>query len=322
MLSFEKKGVIFDPSLYQDVPLWMKGFAQAPNAVVLDDKVRVYFCTRGDPDENNMYVSRLAYVDICKTDLTNILEISLEPCLDLGNLGEFDEFGTYPVSVMKHKNEFYACYGGWTRCESVPFNVSLGMSKSANNGKTFTKFGNGPILAPHMDEPFVITSPKLRFYNNKYVLSYTYGTKWFLDENGRAEIIYKIRIAFSDDLINWKRCGKNILADRLGDDEAQACGDIFYKNNKYHMFFCYREALDFRNNPNNSYKIGYASSSDLIDWKRNDAMVESLKVSEKGWDSEMIAYPNILELDSKIYILYGGNGNGKTGFGYAEVNGF
>ena len=318
MLKFIKHGVIFDPSQRSDNPSWMIDFAQAPNAVVLNDRIRIYFCTRGKPDSSNMFVSRLAYVDVSKDNFTQILSVSKEPCLSLGGLGEFDEFGTYPVSVLQHKGMFYACYGGWTRCESVPFNISLGMSESTD-GKKFKKFGNGPVLAPYMDEPFVITSPKLRFYNNKFVLSYLAGKKWFLDANNRAEIIYKIRIAFSDDLKNWERLGKNIVTDRLGPDEAQACGDIFYKDNKYHMFFCYREPLDFRNNPKNSYKIGYAFSNNLMDWERDDEMTSSFGLGDNGWDSEMVAYPNVFEVNSKIYMLYGGNGNGKTGFGIAEI---
>ena len=318
MYEIIKHGLIFNPSERLDCPDWMVDYAQAPNAVVLDDKVRIYFCTRGRPDKNNMFISRLAFIDVLKSNLKEIVSISQQPCLDLGKLGEFDEFGTYPVSVLKHKNMFYACYGGWTRCESVPFDVSLGMSESTD-GISFNKFGNGPVLGAYMDEPFVITSPKLRYYNNKFVLSYLSGTKWFLDSNNRAEIIYKIRMAFSDDLKHWTRLGKNIISDKLGPDEAQACGDIFFKNDIYHMFFCYRQALDFRTNPNNSYKIGYAFSKDLISWQSNDDMVSSFDISIKGWDSEMVAYPNIFEVDSKIYMLYGGNGNGKTGFGLAEI---
>ena len=319
-LEFNKLGVIFDPSKYSESPNWMQGFAQAPNAIELDGFIRVYFCTRGQPDANNMYVSRLAYVDLDPSNLA-VVGISKEPCLSLGSLGEFDEFGTYPVSVLNQNGSIHAAYGGWTRCELVPFNISMGMSKSNDGGGSFVKFGTGPVLSPFLDEPYIITSPKLRFFGNRYVMTYTAGHKWIEDANGKPEIIYKLRLAFSENLKDWTRLGKDIIPDKLGVDEAQACGDIIFKNNRYHMFFCYRQALDFRDNPSNTYRIGYASSKNLTDWTRDDTVTEGLQPSETGWDSEMVAYPNVLELDSRLLMFYGGNGNGKTGFGAVEIEG-
>ncbi len=55
----------------------------------------------------------------------------------LGGLGEFDEFGTYPVSVIRDGDEVRAYYAGWTRCESVPFNVAIGMRDERRRGVTF-----------------------------------------------------------------------------------------------------------------------------------------------------------------------------------------
>ena len=320
-LEFKKLGVIFDPINHSEAPDWMQGFAQAPNAVILDSHIRVYFCTRGQPDNNGMYVSRMGYVDLDPNSL-KIIHISKEPCLSLGGLGEFDEFGTYPVSVLKHENNIYAAYGGWTRCESVPFNISMGMAKSNDGGVSFEKFGAGPVMAPFLDEPYIITSPKLRFYGGRYVMTYTAGHKWIKDENGKPEIIYKLRIAFSDNLKDWSRLGKDIITNKLGPDEAQACGDLIYKDGLYHIFFCYRKALDFRNNPANTYRIGYAYSVDLVEWTRDDSVTDGFETSKTGWDSEMVAYPNVLDLGSRRVVFYGGNGNGKSGFGAAEIEGF
>ncbi|WP_085900797.1 glycosylase [Kiloniella majae] len=317
-----KMGVIFNPADYLETPDWMIDFAQAPNALVFNDKVRVYFCTRGKPDTDNMYVSRMAFIDLNKDNLSEIIGISSAPCLELGGLGEFDEFGTYPVSVLKDGEDIVAAYGGWTRCSSVPFNISIGIAKSRDRGRTFQKLGCGPVLSPYCSEPFVITSPKLRRFNGRYVLSYTSGVKWVVDEQGRPEIIYKLRIAFSDDLVSWDRLERNIIEDRLGREEAQACPDIFYKKGLYHMFYCYRDAFDFRNNPDNSYRIGYATSPDLMEWRRDDEKISDLDRSDVGWDSEMVAYPHCFEVNGRIYLLYGGNGNGKTGIGLAEIEGF
>ncbi len=319
-MNWIKKGKIFDPVDFPKRPSWMFGFAQAPNVLILDELVRIYFCTRPQPDENMNYVSRAAYIDVNRSNLFEIVNICDEPILPLGDLGMFDEFGTYPVSVCRNRERIISVYGGWTRCESVPFNISLGLGESFDGGQTFKKVGPGPTLSHTADEPFVVTSPKLRYYGDTWYLAYTAGKKWFIDDDGRAEIIYKIRLASSPDLKNWQRFGNDIISDVRGSDEAQACPDIFYHQGDYHMFFCHRDATGFRDDKSRSYRLGYAHSTDLMNWSRNDDLL-TLDVSESGWDSEMVAYPTVFELDGNIHMIYGGNGNGKTGFGLATLEG-
>ncbi len=321
MAKWIKRGLVFNPAAITDRPDWMESFAQAPNVVIFDEFVRVFFCCRPKPDDKGMFVSRTAFVDLDRNDLKKIVRISEKPVMPLGGLGDFDEFGTYPVSVLRNggENDILACYGGWTRCESVPFDVALGMARSHDGGVTFEKFGKGPVVSYSPDEPFVVTSPKLRKYHDKWFLFYTAGRKWFMDQ-GRAEIIYKLRIATSDDGLNWTKENRDIVADKLGEDEAQACPDVIYKNGRYHMFFCYRAATDFRVNKERSYRIGYASSGDLLHWERDDAK-SGIDISESGWDSLMVAYPTVFELDNKIYMLYLGNDVGRDGFGLAELQG-
>lgn len=318
--QWKKLGQVFDPAHHPNCPDWMVDFAQAPNVIVFDDYVRVFFCCRPAPDANRQFVSRFAYVDLDRADLFRIIKIADRPLLPLGDLGTFDEFGTYPVSVCRDGSGLIAIYGGWTRCESVPFNISLGLARSTDDGNSFTKYGPGPVLSHSADEPFTITSPKIRRYGDIWYLAYTAGRRWIRCPDGRAEIIYKLRIATSPDLVNWTRLNRDLIVSKLGDDEAQACPDILFANGKYHMFYCYRHGLDFRTNKDKSYRIGYASSLDLIHWERDDARI-NLNPSETGWDSEMVAYPTVFELDGHTYMLYAGNGVGKTGFGIAVLEG-
>ena len=84
------------------------------------------------------------------------------------------------------------------------------------------------------------------------------------------------------------------------------------------MYFCYRSSVDFRKNKNNTYRIGYAYSNDLINWKRNDDLV-GIDVSKDGWDSDMQCYPHIFRCDDNIYLLYNGNKFGRFGFGAAVL---
>ena len=126
-------------------------------------------------------------------------------------------------------------------------------------------------------------------------------------------------MATSSDGISWTKINKDLIPSRIEDDEAQASPDVFYANGKYHMFFCYRYSSYYRGKEN-GYRIGYASSSDLLNWERDDTKA-GIDVSAEGWDSEMLSYPHVFELDSKIYLAYLGNQVGKFGFGLAELQG-
>jgi len=319
MFEWEKLGLILDIKNIKGKPDWFSEFAQAPNTIIFDNFVRIYFCCRPPPDKHGNFVSYGNYIDVSRNDPFQVIAVAQEPILQLGGLGTFDEFGTYPISAIKVDDVVYAYYGGWTRCESVPFNVSIGLSKSIDGGETFVKVGAGPILGPSLNEPFVVTSPKVRKYGETYYLTYTAGMKWFIHES-RPEIVYKLRMAYSADGINWTRLGRNIIPDKLGFDEAQACGDILFRNGSYHMFFCYREATDFRFNKHRTYRIGYAKSEDLLNWTRDDSKA-GIDISAEGWDSEMVAYPHVVEINNTVYMLYLGNEVGRYGFGVARLRG-
>src|SRR6266581_3079864 len=177
MFEWKKLGKVFTP---QDVKgcLWLREFAQAPSALVFDNFVRIYFSCRPAADEAGQYVSYSAYLDLDRGDLFKIMRVSEQPILSLGGLGEFDEFGIYPVSTIRDEQGIRAYYAGWTRCESVPFNVAIGCAVSHDDGATFTKVGKGPVLSYTPSEPFVLSGPKIRKFNGLWYLWYIAGRKW------------------------------------------------------------------------------------------------------------------------------------------------
>jgi predicted GH43/DUF377 family glycosyl hydrolase len=314
--KWRKLGRIFNPQEIKNIS-WMKEFAQAPSVLLFDEFVRVYFSCRPLPDKNGHYVSYSAYVDFNRFNLFEIINIAVEPILKLGGLGTFDEFGTYPVSVIRDGNATIAYYAGWTRCESVPFNTAIGYAISHDNGNTFVKIGDGPILSYSPEEPFIISGPKIRKFNEQYYLWYIAGKTWVM-VNDKPEMCTKIRMAISNDGRNWSKVNRNIIGNTLGDYESQASPDVFYCNGKYHMFFCFWDPTNFRETK--WRRIGYAVSKDMLNWERDDTKA-CIDVSTEGWDSEMIAYPHLFKLDDAIYMLYLGNQIGRYGFGLAQLEG-
>ena len=76
------------------------------------------------------------------------------------------------------------------------------------------------------------------------------------------------------------------------------------------MWFC--------NKADGQYSISYAESLDGQFWSRRDNYL-GLNVSHSGWDSDQVCYPYIFKHREKKYMLYNGNGYGKSGFGIAEL---
>lgn len=317
MFKWVKIGKIFDPTKVGDRP-WLKEFAQAPCTLPFDDFVRVYFSCRPPADENGQYVSYTSYVDFERNDLTKIREVAHSPILSLGDLGMFDEFGIYPTSVIRYEDRVLAYYGGWTRCESVPYNVSIGCAESFDDGVSFQRIGEGPILSFSINEPMTISGPKIRRFKSRWVLFYVAGIRW-VQGLVKPESVFKIRVAFSNDGLNWKKLDRDLLPSVLEENECQASPDVVYANGKYHMFFCYKYSFDFRNRER-GYRIGYAYSYDLLNWTRDDQKA-GITISETGWDSEMVSYPHVFQLEGKWYMMYLGNQVGRGGFGLAELDG-
>jgi len=317
MLNWQKLGKIFDPKDLGGLS-WMKEYAQSPAVLAFDTHIRVYFCSRPAPGVDGQYLSFISWIDLDRSDLSKILRVCSEPVLSLGGCGTFDEFGTYPVSVVRAGDEVRAYYAGWTRCESVPFNAAIGLAISRDGGESFARLGDGPVLSYSPDEPFLLGSPRIRSYGGKWYLWYVSGKEWLRTE-GRPEPVYRIRMAASDDGIEWIKFGKDLIESRLGEHECQACPDVLFRDGKYHMFFSYRDIHNYRSREG-GYRIGYASSEDMTSWTRRDE-VAGMNVSASGWDSEMVNYPHVFVLDEETYMLYQGNEMGRAGIGLARLIG-
>ena len=313
---WNKRGRLFDPTSTQS-PSWMVQFAQSPSVLLFEDRLRIYFCTRGQADAQGQFVSRIGFIDVERENLFKIIRISESPAIDTGGRGCFDEFGTNPVSVIRCDDEIRAYYAGWTRTESVPFNGAIGMAKSTDGGDTFFRLGPGPVLSYSLNEPFVVGSPKIRRFGETWHLHYAAGQDWIYEES-RHEPVYRIRHATSADGVEWEKTGDDLIEKKLGPQECQASPDIFYRDGLYHMFFSYRYATGFKSKAR-GYRIGYASSSDLMEWHRCDEN-SGIDVSEEGWDSQMVSYGHVFELDGKLHMLYQGNEVGRYGFGLATLS--
>lgn len=316
-MKWIKHGLIFNPTEHQ-LPNVCKQFAQSPQALVMDDAIRIYFSTRS-VDQNGKYLSHIAFVDM-KKNMRDVIRVSDSTVIPLGELGTFDEHGIFPMSVMRHGDAIYGFTCGWNRRVSVSVDTGIGLAISQDGGLTFQRIGPGPVLAASLHEPCLVGDGFVKVIDGTFHMWYIFGTGWKkYSADAAPDRTYKIGHATSSDGIHWtKEESRQIVPDRLGPDESQALPTVVQIGGRLHMFFCYRESFNFRQTKGRGYRIGHAWSDDMNNWVRDDDMPH-LEGTAGDWDSDMQCYPHVFECDGKVYLLYNGNEFGRLGFGLAEL---
>lgn len=130
---------------------------------------------------------------------------------------------------------------------------------------------------------------------------------------GNGEMLHVIQHAISKDGFTWDRKGLAVPYE-LGVAQAFSRPSVVISEiGNFEMWF------SFRSSAGEKYRIGYAFSQDGKKWIL-DLNKAGIDISSRGWDSEMIEYPFVFDHNNARYMLYNGNGYGKTGFGLAVLD--
>lgn len=317
-MKWVKQGKVFDPVDHK-LPNNCVEFAQSPQTLVFDKFVRVYFSTRALDTDGRSYLSHISYADF-QPDFRKILSVSDHVVMSLGGRGCFDEHGIFPMNILRNGNLIFGYTSGVNRRQSVPVDTAIGLAISRDQGRTFQRISDGPILAASLHEPCLVADPFVMIRDGVFHMWYIFGAAWKqYAQDAPPDRIYKISHATSTDGITWKtENGNQIIDNCLGADECQALPTVIEINSIFHMFFCYRQPNNFRQDSARGYRIGHAISQDLVTWTRRDDDF-LLDISDSGWDSEMLCYPHVFQLNGDIFMLYNGNNFGRRGFGLARL---
>jgi hypothetical protein len=307
-MKWIKKGVIFAPDHNSD---WMVSHASVP---VVDEVragvLRIYFGTRDQQGR-----SHTSYIEVDAAHPENILYQHERPILDFGSPGTFDDSGIMPSWIVNRENKKYLYYIGWNPQVTVSYRLAIGLAVSEDDGQSFQKISAGPICDRAIDEPFFNTAPCVLIDGDQWRMWYVSCTGW--ETAGEvSEPRYHVKYAESADGIVWRKTG-HVCIDY--DERTGAIGRpcVYQDGDVYKMLYSYRGIRGYRDDPAQSYRLGYAESRDGLTWERRDEEV-GIKASESGWDSGMIEYAYVHGRQPK-FLFYNGNGFGASGFGYAVL---
>ena len=127
-------------------------------------------------------------------------------------------------------------------------------------------------------------------------------------------MLHVVKHATSEAGRHWKR-GELAVPYRMGLAQAFTRPTVAPRaDGGLDMWFSYRDDIG------RTYRIGRATSEDRTTWRLrlHDG---GLDVAARGWDCEMVEYPFVLDHGGARYMLYCGNGYGRTGFGLAVMEG-
>jgi predicted GH43/DUF377 family glycosyl hydrolase len=301
-MQWIKKGIIFNDC-----------HAQVPIVDTNHDGFwRIYYSKRINRGPSLPY-----YIDVEAGNPEKILFKSTEHILSPGARGTFDWAGVMPTEILTIGSTKYLFYIGWANRIDVPYHNNLGLAISQDGGKTWNKFSEGPIFATSHREPGYIGTISIIKKEELYYGYYLSCRNWE-EIDGRIEPIYDIKIATSENLIDWNPLNKTAI-ELTEDDGGISKASVFKMKDSYYMWYAVRKSSDYRDNPSNSYRIKCTQSQDLLHWEKTDQLGLDI-TSNSTWDNLMVEYPHIVEFESKIYMFYNGNGFGETGFGYAILS--
>ena len=300
-MRWEKLGRVFDPACLADHGLTA---ALTPVAQVLDTSAGIVCVFYSPRDQSNR--SQVRSFDFNVLNPGSIRNASASALLTHGKTGAFDDAGVTLGSLVSARGRHYLFYTGWNLTVGVPFNNSIGIAEYVDG--VFSRLGDGPVMTRTLHEPYSCASPFVIHENGLFRMWYASMDKWQNEPgNGLFKHYYNIKYCESRDGTNWSRKGVVAIDYQQPGEYAFGRPFVLKENGGYKMWYSVR---------GDAYRIGYAVSSDGIRWERRDAEA-GIDISDSGWDSEMIEYPCVFDAAGKRYMLYNGNGYGKSGIGLA-----
>jgi predicted GH43/DUF377 family glycosyl hydrolase len=287
---------------------WAISHAYCPTPVLLDGGRRVrVLCAFLDAAR----VGRCGWVDVDSRRPDHVLAVSERPVLDVGQPGTFDEHGVTPLSVvLLADGRLRLYYAGWQRGVDVRYSLFTGVAESRNDGDSFTRVSEAPVLDRSDGELHVRTGGLVLPDGEGWQMWYAGGTGW-LGSGVEARPRYSLRHLRSPDGLDWPRAGRVCLEPR--EDELGFGRPGILRRDETLCMWYGRRALS------GAYELGYAISKDGLNWERRDDQANLERGSPGTWDSEMVGLSGLLETPYGTYLFYNGNDYGATGFGVATA---
>jgi hypothetical protein len=299
-MRWRKLGLLYTP---RGVHPKLATHAANPLPILLEgDVYRVLFSGR---DSENR--SSVGYVDI---DLAQakVVYVHDQPVFEHGPPDSYYSHGVSIGNCYEAGGQRYIGFMAWQARPGQHWRGDIGRLVLAPTWEVRLD-GDRPFLGIDSTDPISLSYPwVLRDPDGTYRMWYGSTVAW---DAGNGEMLHVIKHAESQDGNRWQRLGPAVPY-QLGVAQAFSHPTVVGSAREgFDMWFSYRGA-------GGTYRIGYASKRGGETWELRCAEA-GIDVSPLGWDSEMIEYPFVFDHKGERYMLFNGNGYGRTGFGLAVL---
>lgn len=300
---WEKLGLLYCPSSTNQHPKLLSHAANPLPVLINGDIFRVFYSGR---DANNRSSVGAVDIDIVQR---KVIQEHRQPFFEHGPPGSFFADGVSIGNYYEVDGKRYILFMGWQTPKDLHWRGDIGRLV-LNSDLTLSLDSDTPWLFSDESDSISLSYPwVLEKVDGEFGMWYGSTRTW---DAGNGEMLHVINSASSLDGHHWHHEGLSVPYE-LGIAQAFSRPTVARDaNGEYEMWFSYRSGTGEK------YRIGYAVSVDGKVWKLalNHAGID---VSSEGWDSEMIEYPFVFDHKNQRYMLYNGNGYGKTGFGLAVL---
>lgn len=297
-----KRGLLFEP------PADAYTHGSHPCAIHVEDDRFVIAFTRRDRQQRSHIFLVQATVDRGSITLADEPRLAMSP----GEPGWFDCDGVISVCPVHDGQADYLYYVGWQNLPGGLWTCDTGRARLDLARLTMDREFCGPVLGRNKDHPLFAAATAFHVEDGLWRTWFNSGIRWERAGTGWKHY-YGIHYGTSEDGVTWTTYPGLVIP--FADEYEYAFGRpcVIKSNGRFLMWFAHRATRDI-----DSYRIGFAWSEDGRKWHRDDSR-SGIDVSGHGWDSEMICYPFVFRHKDCLYMLYNGNGYGRSGFGYAFI---
>ncbi|MBS0173860.1 MAG: hypothetical protein JSR64_07480 [Nitrospira sp.] len=297
-MRWKKLGLLYSP---QSIHPKLATHAANPVGILQHgDVYRVFFSGR---DTQNRSSVGFVDVDILKH---RVVYIHDKPVFEHGPEASFYSHGVSIGGWYEADGHRYILFMGWQIPEGQHWRGDIGRLRLQNDCSMELDV-SGPFMGSDTTDQVSVSYPWVVRERDQYRMWYGSTVTW---DAGNGEMLHVINHATSVNGHEWTRLGLAVPY-VIGKAQAFSRPTVVVDREGYHMWFSYRSGK-----PGDRYRIGYAYSASGKNWELRlaDAAID---ISASGWDSEMIEYPFVFDHKGQRFMLYNGNGHGRTGFGLA-----
>lgn len=301
---WRKLGQLYAPRTSGQHPKLISHAANPLPVHMAGDVYRIFFSGR---DQQHRSSVGAVDVDIVQR---KVMTEHYDPFFEHGPTGSFYADGVSIGNCYEANGVRYMLFMGWQNPPGGHWRGDIGrlivppdLSLELEDEK--------PFMGSDSTDPISLSYPWVQERSSSgFDMWYGSTLTW---DAGNGEMLHVIQHACSEDGHRWQRTGLSVPYE-LGRAQAFSRPTVALNDRgDFEMWF------SFRSGAGEKYRIGYARSGDGTNWTL-DLKRAGIDVSPGDWDSEMIEYPFVLDHKGSRYMLYNGNGYGKTGFGLAVLD--